>query len=385
MRKLVADAARTLNFDSSPGLGQFWNYPTIGQALGWDGFCFRDEINMRKLNLIIKQRLSSLKDHIFGPQPLKMFIKEEPISKEKLMRYRHRIIFAMALEDQVLDRILFGKWHEADVAHFSQVPNKSGWTPVPEGFWLVKRDFPEKVNVLATDCTAFDWTLPGWVVDLIINCKLLQNYEAYEDYEIIARNRVKEVLGSQCLVRFPSGATYKQNFTGLMKSGWLLTISFNGWAQFMINALSWRRMCGIARPLPVMWTMGDDVLMSWDPSLSLSQYESNLRKLGVLVKPGALKREFSGFEFVYEEGKIFCNPLYVHKHKFQLRHYSEEDLFEVVDMYACLYALASPSCREWFEPLQRKYGSRNSYWYECWAWGIPLPGHVSFKTSDFEY
>lgn len=382
---LVREAARSLNFDASPGLGHFRNYSSNGQALGWDGLMMTNTINMRILIVIIRERINGLLNDETRPVDLKMFVKEEPISQEKILKNRQRLIFTLSLEDQVLDRVLFGRWHTADVKNFSQVPNKSGWTPVPEGFWLVKRDFPKDKCVLATDCTAFDWTLPGWVVPIITECKLLQGYPHNEKYVKVVNNRVKEVLGTDCRIRFPNGQVFRQEFPGLMKSGWLLTISFNGWAQFLINSLAWKRMVGIEKPLPIIWTMGDDVLLRWHEKFDSVEYEQQLRKLGVLVKPGAFRREFSGFEFTYEGDTIYCSPLYTEKHKFQLRHYSEEELHEVVDMYACIYALAEPSRREWFDPIQRQYGNRSKYWFECWAWGIPLPGHLSFKTSDFEY
>lgn len=378
-------AIRDLNFQAAPGLGQFKNYPTIGQALGWNGFSFENKINVTLLRNLVIRRIESLKQGDCEPYPLKMFIKEEPLSHKKLQEGRARIIFSLALEDQVVDKILFGAWHRAEEHNASVIPNKVGWSPVPEGFWLVKRDFPlSDPEPLATDCSAFDWTFPAWTIPVILDQKLEQADEYDPLYEKAVRSRVSEIMGKNCTVRFPNGALYRQDFEGLMKSGWLLTISCNGWSQFLINALAWLRTHP-DKLMPKMWTMGDDVILAWSDQYDQDLFESNLNKTGIIVKRGSRSREFAGFRFIPNKDQFYVDPLYVDKHIFQLRHYTLDELKKVVDMYACIYSLASPETRSWFDPVQRKYGNRTSIWYKAWAWGLPLSGFEALKTSDFEF
>lgn len=378
-------AIKDLNFSATPGLGQFRNYTSIGQALGWNFFCFENKINLKLLKALVTRRMKALISGTNVPTPVKMFIKEEPLSQKKKAEGRARLIFALSLEDQVVDKILFGPWHDVEQLNSSVVPNKVGWSPVPEGFWLVKRDFPiDDYLPLATDCSAFDWTLPPWTIPLIIDQKLEQADEYFPDYERAVRARIKEVLGTDCLVRFPNGSCMRQSFDGLMKSGWLLTISFNGWSQFFINALAWLRLYP-SKKMPVIWTMGDDVLMSWSDKYDQEAFENQLKKTGILVKRGVRAREFSGFRFSPDDEQFWVDPLYADKHKFQLRHYTEHELKSLVDSYACIYSLASPSCSSWFEPVRRKYGTRTPVWYKAWAWGLPLSGFDLIRTSDFEF
>lgn len=321
------------------------------------------------------------------PYHVKMFLKEEPLSKAKRLAGRARIIFSLSLEDQVVDRILFGSWHDAETKNCSRVTNKIGWSPVPEGYRMVRCSFPPGTQVLATDCSAFDWTFPYWTVELIVKWKLEQVVDPTPLYERLVRSRVREVLGSGCLVRFPDGTVMQQQFDGLMKSGWLLTISMNGWAQLAINALAWMRYRETLtwKIFPKLWAMGDDVLLSWDSRDDHLEFERHLITTGILVKRGKLRLEFAGFEFVYDGLSTYVNPLYIDKHQFQLRHYSEEELKEVVDMYCCLYALADEKTREWLEPLQRKYANRTQTWFKSWAYGFPLGGIPGLQTSDFVF
>lgn len=378
-------AVKDLNFQAAPGLGQFRHYSSVGQALGYTGLTFENKLNLELLKSLVISRIHALKAGVVSPVPLKMFIKEEPLSEKKCLEGRARLIFSLALEDQVVDKILFGAWHRAEERNSSFVPNKVGWSPVPEGFWLVKRDFPLTDPLpLATDCSAFDWTFPAWAVPIILQQKLDQAVILDHDYETAARTRFSEVLGTNCLVRFPDGRLVRQQFTGLMKSGWLLTISCNGWCQFLLNALAWSRTHP-EWPLPVMWTMGDDVLIAWSNVFDQDLFESNLNMTGIIVKRGNRDREFAGFRFERNGDQFYVNPLYVTKHQFQLQYYTEDELHKVVDMYACIYALASPEVSAWFEPIRRKYGHRTPVWYRAWALGLPLSGLDSIKTSDFEF
>lgn len=290
-------------------------------------------------------------------------IKMEPHKPSKIAEDRLRLISVFALEDQMVDRCLFTSQLKTEVRNpFSQA-SKSGWTPMPEGFHELISTFPGET--LATDCSAFDWTFPSWLVDVILEARLDATRSVSEDYATAVRSRWHEVLGTRCVLRLPSGHRYRQVKAGLMKSGWLLTISVNSEAQEYISRIAWMR--SRKDEFPAFWAMGDDVLMSWrggDPS----RFIKRIRELGILTKMHSFDREFSGF--LFSKGALVV-PLYPDKHKFILAHTPSDALVEIISNYGLLYALAGES---WVDPLLAEYGRWSKRTCRAWALGLLAPG-----------
>lgn len=174
----------------------------------------------------------------------------------------------------MVDRVLFSSWKDVDAACVMQRAGKSGWAPMPVGFYDVLECFPDEV--LATDCSAFDWTYPSWIPDMILDIKLEQTQSYSPEYSAAARARFNEVLGTNCTIRLPDGSRLRQTKMGIMKSGWLLTISANSDAQELITLLAWQRAYPDLGECPLLWSMGDDVLMRWYPQLDSQPLVSEL-------------------------------------------------------------------------------------------------------------
>lgn len=241
----------------------------------------------------------------------------------------------LSLEDQVVDRWLFYDWHLAELDEVIY-PTKVGWSPIPSGYRDVERTFPHLC--LNTDCSSFDWTLPSWVVDLVIELRLSQCRNMTTEYEAAVRNRYREVLGTGAIVRLPDGSRYCQTRPGMMKSGWFRTLSDNSLAQLLIHGLAFYRAFGTLPP--TIWTMGDDVLMNWGKDLSSEALCDSLRSLGVIAKRAGPEREFAGFKF---PGGGVVEPSYPMKHQFVLASVPPDEFQMVVDGYSLIYALARPS------------------------------------------
>lgn len=290
----------------------------------------------------------------------------EPHKKAKIDAGRFRLISVLSLVDQMVDRILFGTIQRAEIEHCMERAGKTGWSPLPEGFFDILDFFDGPV--LATDCTAFDWTYPHWLPLLILDSKLEQFKSYCPEYASACRNRFAEVLGPRCTIRLPSGERYAQTIWGVMKSGWLLTIALNSDAQDLITSLAWdRAYSGIC---PRLWAMGDDVLMRWQEGLDSGPLEAELLRAGILSKFATRAFEFSGFRFGRIDGTPFVDPLYPEKHKYLLAHTPAEDLEEVVSAYGLIYALATPPTKEWLLPLLREYARWSPSTYRAWAFGL---------------
>ncbi|QKI29238.1 hypothetical protein 2 [Amygdalus persica sobemo-like virus] len=376
-----------INWEASPGLGAFQTYGTNKQALGWDGFRCTEEANYERLKYLVSLRLQALEEGGRGecvcsgscgacPTDIKIFVKMEPHKDQKIKEGRQRLISSLSLVDQVVDRCLFQTWQKTEIANCMQLAGKSGWSPMPEGFSQLMA-LGDKV--LATDCSAFDWTYPAWLVDLTLTLRLAQTRGVSPQYERAVRARWKEVLGTDCMLRLPSGRVYRQVRPGIMKSGWLLTISGNSMAQELITLLGMRR-ARPSQPLGKLWSMGDDVLMQWDGSDS-RDLETAIRTCGILQKFSVPRAEFSGFEFKGDLARPIVNPLYVDKHRYLLAYQPEEMLEEVVSAYGFLYALADDEHRRWLEPYLARYARWPTHVYRAWALGLSMNNSPALRQE----
>uniref|UniRef100_A0AAT9JGB8 RNA-directed RNA polymerase n=1 Tax=Cryptotermes secundus sobeli-like virus 2 TaxID=3133511 RepID=A0AAT9JGB8_9VIRU len=295
---------------------------------------FTNVAAVRYLRTLVRDRLDSLRSGTYEPHDIRVFIKDEPHKISKMREGRYRLIMVMSLEDQMVDRMLMGTWPDAE--KFWLIPGKTGWSPVPAGSRYVTSTFPG--DVLATDCSAFDWTFPDWVGPLLLMLRLDMVQSLDDDYRTMLTRRWRAVIGPEAVLRLPDGTRFRQKRWGLMKSGWYRTIAENSAAQVLINHLAWLRTYP-RQPMPTIWTMGDDVLMHRPPFLDVTEFETALATTGILVKQSSLKREFAGFEFRGSR----VNPLYPQKHRFLLHFVNPSIKGQVAMAYLCLYGAAEVS------------------------------------------
>lgn len=248
------------------------------------------------------------------------------MTDKKFDDHRERIIACLAVEDQVLDHMIFGTLFRAELDNFSCTANKVGWVPLPAGYRQLFGSFERPV---AIDKSAWDWTLPGWCVYAFFE----MHYENAPDLvRRIVWNRLQEVLGEGCVYRFPDGTRLRQNFKGLMKSGWFMTISMNSTCQVLQHALASIR-AGI-EPTK-LWAIGDDMLIEEPADLEL--YLAELKKTGCIVKHAKKEMEFAGMTYL---GPHSAQPIYGPKHQFRLAYMPMKDLPTAATSLSLWYSLA---------------------------------------------
>lgn len=258
----------------------------------------------------------------------------------------------------MVDKILFSSWIDVETSNVDVSVSKTGWAPLPGGYQSLVASFPDASRSLAVDKSAWDWTMPAWVAELYFKNKIDQCIELTVPYVRACSARFREVL-QDAVVRLPDGSRYVQMSTGLMKSGWLLTLSCNSAAQFYQHRLAWLRSNPSLKP-PLMWAMGDDSLVRMPKrQYNLTAYLDALAQTGCLVKQAEFKREFAGYEF----GQDRVVPLYQDKHQFLMNYVKPDVEQEVLLAYQLLYALAPGT---WLSSA-RKYckfpvGSHFSRW-----------------------
>jgi len=296
--------------------------------------------------------------------PLKVFVKNEPHTAKKLSEGRYRLITCVSLVDQMVDRVLMYPWLFLEVREVARLNSKNGWAPLPEGYRLLRKVFPADRS-LAIDKTAWDWTMPAWVVAAYIEMRLSGCKGLDDDYANALWSRMYFLLGPGALYRLPSGEVVRQKVFGLQKSGGLPTLSLNGFAQRSQTLLALIRLGWKERP--VEWDLGDDVLMNvdWNDE-KVRLFVDELGKTGCLVKHALRSREFAGYK--YEARHV--NPLYPQRHRYTLRHVGEQEQ-DLLQAYFMLYALADESTVQWLSDVRERaevdLGPRV---YKMWARGL---------------
>lgn len=293
----------------------------------------------------------------------------------------------MALVDQLVDKCLFSPWQQVELDNVERSVSKSGWSPMPEGYRWLNKTFPDNHAVYAVDKTAWDWTMPGWVIKPYYSAKASQCRDPTPDYLRATAARFAEVL-RDATVRLPDGSVYRQTTDGLMKSGWYLTLSMNSAAQFFQHSLAWQRAGGIGE-LPLMWAMGDDMLVNFNATQSLTYmqkvrgprlaaddveaYMSALATTGCLVKIMENQKEFAGFRFT----DLVVTPLYQDKHRFMLSYVNPSKKHETLLSMALMYSL-TPNFG-WLSDLRKQMDFPLNSSFRRWAQGL---AHLAVLTAD---
>nr|QUS52862.1 hypothetical protein 2 [Hypera postica associated sobemovirus 2] len=295
--------------------------------------------------------------------PIKLFIKDEPHNLKKAAEGRFRLIHSLSLVDQMVDRILFYPWYAVELKNVMKTTQKTGWSPIPGGYQALVEIFPEDESI-AVDKSLWDWTMPEWVIAAYVEMKKNQCVGATDEYWRLVWARLACVVGPRSYFELPSGIRYRQTGWGIMKSGWLLTLSMNSAAQAFQHVLAWRRMGKSEKP-PHVWAMGDDILarMKIDDD-DLERYWRSLETTGCLVKKIERRREFCGFHFVGKEG---VTPLYPDKHRFILKYIEPKVEKETLMSYSLLYALSSD---RWIDGIGMSFPAVLNPVAKLWAKGL---------------
>lgn len=276
----------------------------------------------------------------------------------KIEEQRPRVIWAAALEDQLVDRW----YHYIIVSAQCDSPKgcRVGWNPVPDGFLELELSFDG--DVLNIDARAFDWTIPPWALRNLVLWVLEQNPLLTEQQRVAIMTRFDEVFGTRCVVRLPDGRRYRQKRWGIMKSGNLWTIILNSAHQLGVYSLALYRM-GLPWLEILIWAMGDDVLMQWRIEWSSEDLRRQLIALGQLIKRIGKERDFAGYRF---HGKGVVEPLYERKHMFVLGH-ATDDFQVIVDAYRLVYALSKNAN---IVPWLDRHSTLTKTQVDLWAKGL---------------
>lgn len=339
---------------SSPGYPYCRESTTNGEFLGWDGFKYQPDRVAR-----LWHDVRSVFETCNADCMLRLFIKNEPHSKEKVASGRFRIILAAPLNIQICWHMVFDKMNDLEIDHCYHIPSQQGIV-LPGGGWKqYTRQWKSRGYDTGLDKRAWDWTVPGWLIDLELSFRhRMARGNRVDAWLEIATELYRTTFRDSKLL-CSDGTVYIQEVPGVMKSGCVNTISANSHMQCMVHIFACREMCVSIHPLPVC--CGDDTLQCQWQATDLSIYA----KYGAIVKSASSSLEFVGHEFT-EDGPI---PLYFDKHVVKSLHVKDADLAQYFDAMARMYCKNRPQFGFWVE-YARQLGIHlrtreyYNYWYD---------------------
>lgn len=353
-REYFDDCLRDLEFGSSPGYPFMNEKPTIGEWLGFNGVTF-DECQVEKLWLMVLDLLSSSEVDCLW----RVFVKQEPHKAHKMEQKRYRLIMCPPLHVQVLWQMLFKRQNDKEIEKAYYIPSQQGLV-LPYGNW--RRFYSQWVQqgtVWGTDAVAWDWTLPGWVLQLDLEFRERQARGLrVNDWKAQAAKLYRNAF-RDCKLLLSTGQVFQQLRWGIMKSGCVNTISTNSHGGVIYHILYCMVTGMPVEPMPKC--VGDDKLVAEVHTLNLGVYE----RYGNLIKSVSDTLEFVGHEF-HENGP---RPMYIGKHVYNFLYVKDELMLQTLDAYLRLNALNDEGWDFWMrvahgvglagEVLSRRY-------YQAW-------------------
>lgn len=321
--------------NSTPGKCMMSRFgSTNAEALGWDGETY-DMDRIRILYNLVKNRFEQLMNGELIADDIKIFIKREPHKIQKIKDGRLRLISSVSLVDAMIDRILFMKLQKKQIRLFNTVPIMIGWSPLNGGYrFLDSKLRAASSKYLLIDKSSWDWTVPGWMIDLLLRVIKNLAIQAPDWWLKVVESRF-ELLFSRPTYVFSDGSLAEQVGRGIMKSGCYLTIFLNSIAQLLLHELIIAK--GGISTIRLPYCLGDDTIQGLDEEFEVGKYVEIMESFGFKPKVQVShEKEFAGF--IIDCDKYL--PSYRQKHLFLLSHLTKDDEIakQTLQSYQLLYA-----------------------------------------------
>jgi hypothetical protein len=312
--------------------------------------------------------------------PVRLFIKRELHKLSKAATKRWRLIWAIDLIDQIVDRLLYQESIDAEIRNFRTLPSKVGL-----GFMhgttheLVERYKDEEESWRSFDVSGLDISAPGWGLENFGRrvtgrlCRSPRN-EKFHRWEYLSKRR--EIAVQYGTFVFSDGTHCSKSLACIQTSGRLTTISWNG--RLIVG---FRCLYNFAKDLPVhsrmMAVMGDDSVQNGIVDVD-HFLQWNAEKCGVLLTdestgpPGKFSdQNFCSREFKRNpEGNWVPVPLNFDKMTTNLCHpdkgKSEDDLAATLSS-ACLEYAYHCKFDLFYNELLRRWPekAKSPEWYKA--------------------
>lgn len=220
--------------------------------------------------------------------PIRVFVKNELHSSEKVKQGRMRVICSVSVIDQLVERLLFTAQNKAELSVYACIPSKPGLGLHDEGLEILKQDLQAFDFPVETDVSGFDWSVKGYMLAMDADMRVRLADQPTLEWTAAVYARFAQL--SRALFVFSDGRAISQIRPGLQKSGSYNTSSTNSRMRILLAYL-----VGSTRAI----AMGDDCVEEY-----ASGAAENYARLGLLIK--AYERTS------LHEGIEFCSTLFSH-------------------------------------------------------------------------
>lgn len=270
--------------------------------------------------------------------PIRLFVKPEPLKEKKLNSSTYRLISSVSIVDQIIDQMLFGPCNQAFIDDCLRIPNKAGWSHLKGGYRYMPRQ-----TWTAIDKSKWDWSVKIWLVEMELEVRKRLCSNMNDEWDRLARMRYSQLFEKPVFVT-SGGTLLRQASPGVMKSGCVNTISSNSIMQVILHVVA---CIELGLSLTPIMSMGDDTLQ--EPVDGISEYVDVLNRYSH-VKHYVASNEFAGMRF-----SRTIEPLYKGKHAFNLLHLDPELVQEVAMSYTILYHRSAN--RNWIRKFFQEMGA----------------------------
>jgi len=214
--------------------------------------------------------------------PVRVFVKNELHKRKKIQEKRFRLIWAVSVVDNMVERVLIGPSNEHDIANFWDVPGKSGMDLMSDS---VNANLVEKVKSWGRDAAHSD--MSGWDMSVQWWMIISEAWTRAENLGLKEQDWARRAIFNRawCVANsvliLSDGNMYAQTNPGMQKSGSYNTSCGNSRMRAMLSYYVGAKNC---------ITMGDDCVEEFVEGAK-DAYDA----LGVDLK--LYERNPDGFEF----------------------------------------------------------------------------------------
>lgn len=273
----------------------------------------------------------------------KAFIKAEVHTLRKRDEGRWRIIMASSLPVQVAWHMAVGHLERALVRTCGRQPSSYAQVYTAGGWKRFLHRVRQKRMYWCIDKRGWDWNSPGWVYLVCRELRKRLTTHSTIEWEGVVDNLYRDAYENSRVV-LSDGRLLQQLEPGLMKSGLVVTISDNSFAQVALHRAVEFEMK--LPPSPIEAT-GDDTIQRKSPRTG--EYLSRLQAFGCVVKEALDGVQFMGFS-ISDEG---MSPMYLGKHLASIVLQKDDFLAETLEAYAGLYVHRPEFFKFWVDLASR--------------------------------
>jgi len=237
MEKRIRALLGYVNRDSSPGVP----YASLSLTNGGLIDKYGDQIvdvtcdRIRRILQVDAETLKSMSSKELVEKglvdPIRVFIKDEPHKREKVMEGRNRLIMSVSIVDKLITMYMRKHMHDLEILNWEQIPNKPGISFDRKGTRSVYGRVIGSLN-RSSDVSGFDWSYQEWYKEMECKFKIyLTNNPSDYWKDLMIKHTI---ILSNCIYQLSDGTLLALLIKGIMNSGEYGTSNINSTARNLL-------------------------------------------------------------------------------------------------------------------------------------------------------